>query len=295
MPVQGTKSKLSLKTVVYGTDFTHCSENAGLFAARIASYFSVSLLVAHAFTPSQAAMQVEMEKGPISQQRKDLESQISRKVALLKELSPKVEPIILKGDPRKVVPELADQHQPSLISVGTHGRGQLSRELIGSVAEHILRSSNWPVLTVGPHVPPASSQNFPFQKILFATDLSLAAASAVPIGLAFAEAMGATVDLLHVIPADTLNEPVHLAELQSWFRANCGSLSPEQSREFSDPRTFVPVGSAYHRILEHIEQQSVDLLVLGIRKSSHLGLEMRTSGAFRLIVNATCPVLTIRK
>jgi hypothetical protein len=78
MPVQGTKSKVSLKTVVYGTDFTHCSENAGLFAARMASYFSVPLLVAHAFTPSQAAMQVEMEKGPISQQRKDLDSPVEK-------------------------------------------------------------------------------------------------------------------------------------------------------------------------------------------------------------------------
>jgi nucleotide-binding universal stress UspA family protein len=295
MPVQGTKSKVSLKTVVYGTDFTHCSENAGLFAARMASYFSVPLLVAHAFTPSQAAMQVEMEKGPISQQRKDLDSLLSKKVALLNEFSPKVESILLQGDPRKVVPELADLHQPSLIAVGTHGRGQLSREFIGSVAEQILRSSNWPVLTVGPHVPPASPKTFPFQRILFATDLSPAAAYAVPIGLAFAESMGATVDLLHVIPADTMSEPLHLAELQSWFRANCGDLSPQQSREFSDPRTFVPVGSAYRRILEHIEEHSVDLLVLGIRKASHLGLEMRTSGAFRLIVNAKCPVLTIRK
>jgi hypothetical protein len=35
--------------------------------------------------------------------------------------------------------------------------------------------------------------------------------------------------------------------------------------------------------------------VLGLRKTSHLGLEMRTSGAFRIIVDAECPVLTIRR
>jgi hypothetical protein len=39
----------------------------------------------------------------------------------------------------------------------------------------------------------------------------------------------------------------------------------------------------------------MDLLVLGIRKTSHLGMEMRTSGAFRIIVDAECPVLTIRR
>jgi hypothetical protein len=34
--------------------------------------------------------------------------------------------------------------------------------------------------------------------------------------------------------------------------------------------------------------------VLGIRKTSHLGMEMRTSRAFQMIVDAACPVLTIR-
>jgi hypothetical protein len=36
-------------------------------------------------------------------------------------------------------------------------------------------------------------------------------------------------------------------------------------------------------------------LVLGIRKTSHLGMEMRTSAAFQIIVGAECPVLTIRR
>jgi hypothetical protein len=34
--------------------------------------------------------------------------------------------------------------------------------------------------------------------------------------------------------------------------------------------------------------------VLGIRRTSHIDMEMRTSGAFRIIVDAPCPVLTIR-
>jgi nucleotide-binding universal stress UspA family protein len=49
------------------------------------------------------------------------------------------------------------------------------------------------------------------------------------------------------------------------------------------------------QILEHIRERSIDLLVLGIRKSSHLGMEMRTSRAFQIIVEAECPVLTIRQ
>ena len=47
MSVIGDKPELNLKTIVYATDFTLCSKNAGLYAARMATYFSAKLLVTH--------------------------------------------------------------------------------------------------------------------------------------------------------------------------------------------------------------------------------------------------------
>jgi len=69
---------------------------------------------------------------------------------------------------------------------------------------------------------------------------------------------------------------------------------PQSAKEFCDPRTYVATGGAHDKILEHIKERSIELLVLGIRKTSHIGMEMRKSGAFRIIVDAPCPVLTIR-
>jgi hypothetical protein len=46
--------------------------------------------------------------------------------------------------------------------------------------------------------------------------------------------------------------------------------------------------------VEHIREFNVDLLVIGVRNSSHLDLEMRISDAFHLVVESSCPVLTIR-
>jgi len=65
--------------------------------------------------------------------------------------------------------------------------------------------------------------------------------------------------------------------------------------EFCDPITFVAMGNAFDRILEHIREQSIDLLVLGIRKTSHLGMEMRTSAASGSLWVRNAPVLTIRR
>ena len=39
MPVTGDRPELNLKAVVYATDFSLRSRNAGLYAAQLASYF----------------------------------------------------------------------------------------------------------------------------------------------------------------------------------------------------------------------------------------------------------------
>jgi len=293
MPI-GDRPELNLKTIVYATDFSLCSENAALYAARIASYFSATLLVTHAFILSQAALEVETNQVMESQQRKDLNSLLSRKTALLATDSITAIATLLEGDPQEVIPALADRNGPAMIVLGTHGGGRLERGIIGSIAEEILRSSQWPTLTVGPQVKPVSPQTFPFARILFATDFTAAAANAAIYAVTLAEIFGAKIDVLNVVRDDAIENPDRLHELQVRFFSALDGLVPEQAKEFCDPRTYVAVGGAHDQIIEHIRERSIDLLVLGIRKTSHLSMEMRTSGAFRIIVDAGCPVLTIR-
>lgn len=294
MPMIGDKPDLNLSTVVYATDFSLGSQNAGVYAALVAAYFSATLFVAHAFTLSQAASEVEIDGELLSQQRKDLKVLLSSKAALMKTGAVDVIPILLDGDPKDVIPELAEKNAPSLIVLGTHGGRWLEREIIGSVAERILRSSRWPSLTVGPKVKPATSKTLPFERILFATDFTPAAAYAAPIAVKFAEVFGARIDVLNVVPEDAIDHPDRLSDLQRQFYRALDENVPEQAKEFCDPRTFVKVGNPQQGILEHIRENSIDLLVLGIRKTSHLDFKMRTSQIFQIMVDAECPVLTIR-
>ncbi len=294
MPMVGDRPELNLKTVVYATDFSLSSQNAGLYAARIAGYFSATLVVAHAFTLSQAALEVEINQIQVSQQRKDLKSLLSRQALLLGAKSIEAISTLLEGDPKEAIPALADNNAPAIIVLGTHGGGRFERGIIGSVAEKILRSSRWPTLTVGPLVKPVSSRTFPFARILFATDLSPAGANAAIYAVTFAEVLGAKIDVLNVIQGEAIEHPDRLSDLQARFFKALEVLVPQEAREFCDPRTYVAVGRAHDQIIEHIREHSIDLLVLGIRKTSHISMEMRTSGAFRIIVDAACPVLTIR-
>jgi nucleotide-binding universal stress UspA family protein len=287
MPVIGDKPELNLRSVIYATDFSPRSMNAGLYAVRMAIYFSAKLLVTHAFTLAQAAMEVEVGDRRLSQQRRDLTHLLSKEAARLGADSIDVIPHLLEGNPEDVIPDLADRYGPSMIVLGTHGGGRLERGIIGSVAEKILRSTRWPALTVGPLVQPASARSFPFRRILFATDFTAAAANAAIYVVTFAEVFEAKIDVLNVIQDDVIEHSDQL------FNA-LDALVPQSAREFCDPRTFVAVGNAHDKILEHIGKQSTDLLVLGIRKTSHLSMETRTSAAFRIIVDAACPVMTIR-
>ena len=139
VPVIGERPDLDLNAVIYATDFSVCSQNAGLYAALLSRHFSATLMVAHAFTLSQAAMEVEVDRSLVSQQRKDLEPLLSLKALALSNGSFQAIPVLLEGDPKEVLPDLADRNSPSLIVLGTHGGGWVEREIIGSVAEGILR------------------------------------------------------------------------------------------------------------------------------------------------------------
>jgi nucleotide-binding universal stress UspA family protein len=291
--VQEELPEISVKTVVYATDFFSCSENAGDYARWLAEYFSASLLVTHAFILTQAAMEAEQVVRKSSLQRGDLQARLVQKAQHLSSGSMQAVPVLLEGYPNQVIPALAEKHAPAIIVLGTHGGGLLEHEVLGSVAEKILRSTRWPCLTVGPHTPHATRDKQPFRRILYATDLSPATTLAAVYALTFAEEAGGALDVLNVIPEIANEDPEGWEELRKQHADALEQLVPQQAREFCNPRTFVEAGTAYERIMGHLQQDGTDLLILGIRKAPFLSLEMRTSGAFRIIANSPCPVLTI--
>jgi nucleotide-binding universal stress UspA family protein len=68
----------------------------------------------------------------------------------IKAPSPRVtiEHRLLEGDPATVIAETAAETGADLVVMGTHGRTGLTRFVMGSVAEDVLRKAPCPVLTV---------------------------------------------------------------------------------------------------------------------------------------------------
>lgn len=81
------------------------------------------------------------------------------------------------GSPKKAIPEYAKQWAADLVMVGSHGQSALTRFLLGSVAQAVLRTSTCSVEVVRLRpVPPSPSDGM---KILLATDGSECSAKAV--------------------------------------------------------------------------------------------------------------------
>ncbi|MGB7911032.1 MAG: universal stress protein [Desulfobaccales bacterium] len=63
---------------------------------------------------------------------------------------PKLESLVLTGDPAAKIMELAKKEKIDLIVMGAHGRKGLERVFFGSVADEVVTAAPCPVLTIHP-------------------------------------------------------------------------------------------------------------------------------------------------
>ncbi len=293
MSIIGKSSQIQLDSILFATDFSPASQNAGLYASAVSVHFGTTLIVGHSFTLTQAALEVEVEKAKPSLQRVDLDHDLALAAEVLDAGRGTTETVLLEGDPCKTIPMHAQQLSHTLIVLGTHGGGSVDRFVLGSTAEGILRHSTGPALTVGPHVNILRAGALQIKRILYATDCSAEAAHAAPVALALAESFAAELDVLNVVHSGSVDHPEQLHRLQQHLFGAIEAVVPRKAEQLCEPHSFVSVGHPHVEILRHVEERQIDLLILGLRRNTHLGMQNRTSGAFPIIVEAKCPVITV--
>jgi nucleotide-binding universal stress UspA family protein len=293
MPIIGKHPSIELDTVVFATDFSPASHNAGLYASAISVHFHTDLVVAHAFTLLQAALEVEVGDSKPSQQRIDLNHALSLTAKLLNAGRGTTESILLEGDPSSMVPQFSQHRSSSLIVLGTHGGGAIDRLFLGSTAEGILRRSSGPAITIGPRVNILKAGALKIKRILYATDCTPEAAYAASVAVVLADAFSAELDVLNVVRTTDIDHPEQFHQVQQHFYGAVEAAVPRYADQICQPHTFVSVGQPHIEILKHVDERKIDILILGLRRNAHLGMQSRTSGAFPIIVEATCPVVTM--
>lgn len=143
--------------ILVPTDFSEPSNAALEYAVTLAEKLGAGVHVVHAFElpivgfpDGTLTITAEMASRIIDAAQKALDDLVEKYSARGFQLTTSLE----QADPRDGVLAAAKKAGADLIVMGTHGRRGISRALIGSVAEGVVRRSTVPVLTV--HVESAS-------------------------------------------------------------------------------------------------------------------------------------------
>lgn len=137
---------LAIKNILHPTDFSERSDHAFKLACALARDHGAQLTVAHVLAPPI----VVPVDGIVPVVPEAVEEQVRAKLLQVSPTDPhiRVERKLLLGDAAHEIVALAKNSHCDLIVMGTHGRTGLSRLLMGSVAEIVLRRALCPVLTV---------------------------------------------------------------------------------------------------------------------------------------------------
>lgn len=141
---------MKIQAVLCPTDFSHCSEAAVEHASQLAAENNARLHLLHVVNESAAYCTEFTGVGFMPDMTQSIESESQR---LLDAVSPTKDGVpferrLLLGLPARAIVDYAEQHHIDLIVMGSHGHTGLSRIVMGSVAEAVVRESRCPVLTV---------------------------------------------------------------------------------------------------------------------------------------------------
>lgn len=146
----------ALRAIVVAMDFSDPAQRALAAARTLASVCGPShLVLVHAqyVPPDLAASLAEQRMQLPGPDDPRIAEQLEAILVELQDAGISSEYITESGHPAEVLPRVATRLGADLIALGTHGRRGLSRALLGSVAEHVLRAAPMAVLTVGPAGP----------------------------------------------------------------------------------------------------------------------------------------------
>jgi nucleotide-binding universal stress UspA family protein len=195
-----------------------------------------------------------------------------------------------------------------LVVMATHGRGALGRALLGSVADHVVRTADIPVLLVRPpgEEPPPPDSAWSAGEILVPLDGSSLAEAALEPAADLARLLGARLSLVQVIvPIATTTDPPlpfptgydeHLTEIRRGESQDYLDSTAERLREggLTVGAAAVVAPSAAGALVDLARPGRAGLVVIASHGQGGLRRLALGSVADKLVRAADVPVMVVR-
>ncbi len=202
---------------------------------------------------------------------------------------------VVQGNPPETIVDYAERYDHDLVVMPTHGREGVSRYLLGSVSEKVVRLSPVPVLSV--RMQPDEQLTFPYERLLVPTDGSPAATRAAEHVVALAAELDATVHALSVVDDTALGMDVRSTVAseeteQAAAEAVDGVVTTGEDHGVDVVR-HVEHGAPVEAILDYIETNAVDAVGMGTTGRTGTDRILLGSVAEKTVRSAPVPVMTV--
>jgi nucleotide-binding universal stress UspA family protein len=210
------------------------------------------------------------------------------------------------GKPAEVIIEKAAYDKGTLVAMATHGRSGMSRWLLGSVTEKVLRATANPLLLVRSGEGGKSGGEVKFESIVVPLDTSKLAESVLPDVIDLAQRLNLEVILVHVcaVPlsayygAEDYYNP-HYQDLAAQLKQEAGHYLERKVRELKEQglervSAVVFEGSAADEIIAFARRESNSLVAMCTHGYSGVKHWVLGSVAEKVVRHSGDPVLVVR-
>ncbi len=143
------------KNILVPTDLSDGAEEALDYACELARPFGATIHLLHVIgipTLGVPELGVALTSTVIDSLVRDNQIALEELASRKRHLATFGDILLRTGDARDLINQTAKELNADLIVMGTHGRRGVSRALLGSITETVVRTAPCPVLTVRPHV-----------------------------------------------------------------------------------------------------------------------------------------------
>jgi len=203
---------------------------------------------------------------------------------------------VREGIPAREIVAYADEHEIDAIVLGTSGRGNLGRAVIGSVADKVVRTAPVPVVTINSKATTPESVD----SILIPTDGSEIAVEAARVGFDLAEVLDAEIRLLSVVDTEHSTWLTKLTDREvasdESLRENANDAMDELAviarNRGLDVETVITEGSPADGITAYVDSETIDLVAMGTAGRGAFDRLLLGSVTDAVVRTASVPVLT---
>jgi nucleotide-binding universal stress UspA family protein/uncharacterized protein YjbI with pentapeptide repeats len=307
VPERKRKPLIEMKKILWGSDGSKESEEALGLAVFLAKIFS-SQVIGIYVSETHITSVFSRIRPAINEAIKEAKRKREEKFSLLKsELSAEkvdFEGEVLRGEPSKVILELARDTEADLIVMGTRGHGPLYAMVMGVTTTEVLRNSTLPVLAVKKR---KSARGTLIENILIPLDISENSGSYLSEALGLAAKLNAKATVINVVsfgaygytvPRDVRDESLsyasnELQELVDKITSAHGHLDKTFNK--IEINTHVFYGSSPGlSIADYANKNNIDLIVMHTHGIKGIGEFLLGSVTELVIQKAHCSVLAMK-